>query len=96
MLNYIERAFEIADEEGKNFAASVIELMELDDVERAFENEELTEFISYEVEAYMIYDDDKWELMKEYCDPEEANYNDAREKAIDDIENYLRIARRER
>ena len=66
------------------------------DTARAISEESVKEFnkgnykdiedaISDEIDSQIIYDNDIWEIMKDYQDPHDANYEDAMISLYEDI-----------
>ncbi len=43
----------------------------------SYSEADLEETVWYDLEARLIYDDDRWDLMRLYQRPDEANYNEA-------------------
>ena len=51
----------------------------------------LTAEILDTLDARLIYNDDRWKMMKLYLNPENANYEKAIEMCIDEIESIIEI-----
>ena len=41
--------------------------------------------IADEIDSHIIYDDDIWEIMKDYQNPQDANYDDAINSLYEDV-----------
>ena len=54
-------------------------------------SDELYTEISYVLEAKLIYNDDRWEMMKIYLNPEDANYEEALEMCMDEVHSIIEI-----
>ena len=46
---------------------------------------DIEDAIADEINSQIIYDDDIWEIMKDYQNPQDANYDDAMESLYEDI-----------
>ena len=63
--------------ENKTFAINMAKNLVADLNSYNYDDIGLEETVWYELEARLIYDDDRWDLMRLYQRPDEANYNEA-------------------
>ena len=74
----------IKDYNDSNYMSDYLDLI-VDRLEDEYQSyEEFEEDINYTIDAILIYDEDKWDLMKYVCRPEDANL----ENAVNELLEY--------
>ncbi len=85
----------IKDYNDSNYLSEYLDLI-VDRLEDEYQSyEAFEEDINYTIDAMLIYDEDKWDLMKCVCRPEDANLQNAVNELLEYAYSFISLEEEE-